>query len=176
VRHRSFKGWSRRALAALGVALLAVTSASVAIGAPARNVPARDSFRGRIASATGAFEGDSGQVAIYMHPRGSGAGPRKLTLTLVGVPCESTNNCLALNGTAKGTLTTRSSIPDTGMRFTIHASGAVTPMGETSATGHVHGTGFTAKGRERMRLTLTCSDGQVTIDARSPVVKGFTSP
>jgi hypothetical protein len=163
-------------LALVGVVLLVVASASVAIGAPARHVPARDTFRGRITSATGQFKGDQGRVTIYVHVPESAATTRKLTLTLVGVQCEGAENCLTLSGAAKGTLTRRSYIPDTGMRFTIRASGTVMPMGQTSVTGRVHGTGFTATGRERMQLTLTCADGQITVDAHTREVKGFTSP
>jgi hypothetical protein len=168
--------WTRGALAVLGAALLAVASSAVAIGAPSRHVPARDSFRGRITSATGQFKGDHGRVTIYMHVPESGATTRKLRLTLVGAQCGSAKNCLTLSGAAKGTLTRKSYIPDTGMRFTVQATGTVVPMGHISATGHVHGTGFTPTGHERMHLTLMCPDGQITIDAHSPVVKGFTSP
>jgi hypothetical protein len=82
-----------------------------------------------------------------------------------------------LNGVPTGTLTTKPGPnPDAGKRFTVRASGTVTPMGRTTVAGSGAGTGFLVKGREQMRLTLTAPDGHITVVAHSAKVPGFTSP
>lgn len=167
----------QRAFLVVGAGSLLCATAAVAIGAPARHVPAKDSFQGRITEATGKFKGDHGSVAIYLHVPRSDAATRKLKLTIAGRGCQGTNQCLMLDGAPTGTITTRpGSNPDTGKRFTIEASGTVTPMGQTSVSGTGNGTGFLVKGHEQMRLTLTSADGQITVTAHSAEVPGFTSP
>jgi hypothetical protein len=61
-------------------------------------------------------------------------------------------------------------------RFTLTAAGTVSPLGRTSLTGTVHGTGFIARGHETMTVTLATARGSVTVTASSGTVPGFTSP
>jgi hypothetical protein len=177
VRQKRFN-WRFRSIAAvLGVASLVVASASAALGASARHAAAKDSFRGRITHATGRFASESGAVAIYIHAGRSQGATRPVDLTIVPRRCQTAQECLMLRGAPTGTLTTkRASNPDGPKTFTIQASGTVRPVGQSSVTGSGTGTGFLAKGRERMRLTLTSAHGEITIDARSAEVPGFTSP
>ena len=177
MRRKGLGRRARRTFVLVAAASLLFATASLATGARARHVPAKDSFRGRITDATGKFKGDHGRVAIYIHAPRSNAATRKLKLTIVGRGCQGASQCMMLSGAPTGTITTKpGSNPDSGKPFTIQASGAVTPMGQASVAGTGHGIGFMVKGREQMQLTLTSPDGQITVAAQSAEVPGFTSP
>jgi hypothetical protein len=155
---------------------VAAIASSAAVGSPGPNVPPADSFSGHITFATGKFNGDRGRAAIVLEPGPSGAVTRQLTLVLDGRPCREVTQCVQLAGRLRGTLTARRTMPDVGSSFTIAASGLIQPLGQVSAVGSVHGTGFIDSARELLHLTLSTSSGSVALDAKSGEVPGFTSP
>ena len=67
-------------------------------------------------------------------------------------------------------------MPDTPERFAVSATGKLKPIGHVSTTGLAAGTGFVPMGRETLQLKLTAAGGQLTIEARSQPVPGFTTP
>ena len=157
-------------------ALAALAAASLASAAPP-NVGAKDTFHGRVASATGRYRGAAGKVDIYIIASGSGTSPRTVKLVLAGHPCGTARHCIKLSGTVTGVLIGQPTHPDVGQRFTISAAGTIKSLGgHVAASGTVDGTGFIARGQEEMELTLASSGGTVTVTASSPVVPGFTSP
>jgi hypothetical protein len=164
----------------VGVGTLAAAGAAIALAgaaAPSASVPAKDSFSGRIVTGTGIYSGDSGGVAIELSVPPSGPKQRPITVTLRGKSCGGAQHCLRLRGGTRGTLTLmRTRVPDVGSGFALKAAGSVTPLGHTSITGTVHGTGFIARGHDTMSVTLTNTRGSVTVTASSATVPGFTSP
>ena len=140
------------------------------------STPRRDTFKGSIVSGTGAYDGDTGRVTIYLHPHGSG-GSRHVRVVVRGSPCHGASSCLDLNGHLSGKLSRSGHpVPDVGSHYTLKATGRLTPLGHVAADGWAHGTGFINQGHEQMRLTLTNSKGTITVRARSPQVRGFSSP
>lgn len=139
-------------------------------------VPAKDTFHGHIASATGSLKGDRGNVTILIHTPQSTGTTRRAELTLVSPTCGRRKRCLRLLGTLTGTLTAQATIPDIGRRYAVAATGTISPLGRVAATGQADGVGFIREGRERLSLTLRTRSDRVTIDALSPEVAGFTSP
>jgi hypothetical protein len=83
---------------------------------------------------------------------------------------------LFLNGTVKGTYTTSMHAPDTGAMLTLQAKGTVTPLGQVTAKGTLHGPGFIKSGPISGTVTLTNKKGSVTLSLVGPVVPGFTPP
>jgi hypothetical protein len=158
-----------------GAASLAAAATTAALAAGSR-VPAKDSFGGSIASASGAFKKDQGHLWIAVSAGQSSTNDRPVTLTLKGRRCRRAVRCVKLIGTLAGTLTGMASIPDGGRSFLLSATGRVKPLGRVSATGQVHGTGFILRGHETMTLRLSNSHGAVQVQAESPAVPGFTSP
>lgn len=157
--------------------LLVIAGTAVALGALRAKVPAKDSFSGRITAATGKFEFDRANVAVELAVAHSGYANRRLTLALRSPRCGNAKHCVQLTGTLKGTLTTEpQKVPDVGSSFTVRAGGTIKTLGRVSATGSVHGTGFIYRGKETMRLRLDAHGGTITLDARSGLVPGFTSP
>lgn len=175
---KAFNGLPRVAIGLIAAICLTFAAVSAAVGASPRKVPAKDSFRGRVTAGTGAFHGAHGLVALYLHIRRSGGARHRLTLDILRRRCpRAASHCVVLSGTVTGTLTKKPpSQPDTGERFTIHASGRVKPTGDTSVTGSGLGTGYVVRGRESMQITFSSSRGQVTVHAHSAKVGGFTSP
>jgi hypothetical protein len=154
-------------------ALVAAGVASTgALAAGSGRVPAKDSFSGRLASASGRYQHDGGNVSFALHVAKSG----NVRITLSGRSCSHRANCLDLSGTLFGKLTRVPSNPDVGKSFLLSGVGTVKPLGSVSAGGDVHGTGSIVNGHETLRLTLTGSHGKVTVNAHSPLVPGFTSP
>src|SRR5262249_50581395 len=142
-----------------------------------RKVPARDAFSGRITARTGSFRGDHGHATVDLAVPASGAATRRLTLTIHGRLCDTSNHCLRLTGHLKGTITVlANTIPDTGRRFTIRAAGFIRRLGHVRVRGIVVGTGFIRRGHEDLQLTATARAGRLALDAHSRLVPGFTSP
>lgn len=139
-------------------------------------VPPRDSFRGQIRSATGAYSGHTGRVVIYLHP--TGKGPRRsVTVTFIGSSCPGGTSCLELSGAVTGTLASATGhIPDVGHSYSLSGSGTVHPIGRAMIRGVVTGTGFIQHGQETLTLTVTGGSGSVTLAALSAPVGGFRSP
>lgn len=148
------------------VAALALASAPTA--SPATAVRARTrSFHGQISAASGRFAASRGAVAIsnsFASGRIGVAAP--LRLTLRG----------ALSGTLTGTASQHIGIPDTGALLRLDARGSVSALGAVTATGTARGTGFIARGRLGLTLTLYARGGTVTIQGHSELVPGFTRP
>jgi hypothetical protein len=162
-------------LTLLALAVLASAMAAVALAAPSHVAP-KDSFRGTISIARGAFVGDNGRVSMQIGAGQSTTGTRTATLEISGRRCHGAQACVRLTGTLTGRLTRMSTIPDVGESFALSASGRVRPLGHVSATGQVHGTGFIMRGHETLTLRLSNSRGEVDLQAQSPLVPGFTSP
>jgi hypothetical protein len=139
-------------------------------------VPAKDTFKGAIARATGSFKKDHGAVLILVSVVNSSSGTRRLQLTVRGAACGTQTDCLRLNGTLAGTITAQPTVPDVGRRYKVVANGRLTPVGRVAATGLITTPGFIRQGREHLTLTLGTSRGQIQIDALSPPVAGQTSP
>jgi hypothetical protein len=162
------------------VSLLAVTVAgALATGcaaAAASRVPARDAFSGSVTHGSGRYAGERGGVRVDLRPSGSGSA-RALRVVLSPGHCTGRERCLSLSGTLTGKLAAvPSHIADAGRMFRIRARGSISSLGRVSAGGTVAGTGFTRAGRELLTLTLAGSRGSLTLTARSPLVRGFTSP
>jgi hypothetical protein len=153
--------------------LLVATSGGSAGQQP---VAAKDMFTGVIETATGSFEADHGRVRISLRPEHSTSAVRSVTVGLTALQCRARKRCLKLSGDLTGTLVARRSLPDTGSTFAIHAGGTLARIGRAVGTGVVEGTGFIARGRERLQLNLAASRGHIAIDASSGSVPGFTSP
>jgi hypothetical protein len=182
----------KRARAVMGcAAVLAAGVTPVAVAASATDraasgtgraasgtrVAARDRFSGRITGATGALRGRGGGLRIDLNVPASGARQRRLVLTFRAAGCGNADHCLKLSGTLHGTLTAEPGrIPDAGSSFAVHATGRLRPLGMVTATGTVHGTGFTARGYEQLRLSVSTPNGKITVGARTGLVPGFTSP
>lgn len=154
----------------------ALTCVLTAAAGAAGSAPAKDTFNGRVASASGRVRADHGNVTIVIHATQSTGRTRRAALTLVSPTCGRRRHCLRLLGTLRGTLTAQATIPDVGRRYAVVATGTIDSLGRVSATGEADGVGFIREGRERLTLTLRTASDRVTIDALSPEVPGFTSP
>jgi hypothetical protein len=157
-------------------ACLAMASVATAAGSPpTAPVPGRDSFHGRITSATGRLREDRDGVQLALL-RTTGGDPKAVTITLVGRRCHHRRHCSRVAGTLRGTMVSRPSRPDIGEQFALSLKGNVRPLGHVTARGTAHGTGFITYGYESLDLTLADASASVTIDAQSARVPGFTSP
>ena len=157
-----------------GVAVLAGLAGAAGV-AMAGAVPAKDRFSGRITSATGYWRPDHGRVHIELSLAASSKQTRRMTLSVRGAACGRTRHCLDLSGRMAGSITRRFvPIADIGASETVRGAGGLKPLGQTSLSGTIGGTGMIARGRETMTLTLATSRGTLTIQATSPVVPGFT--
>jgi hypothetical protein len=165
-----------RSVAVTGVlALGAVGAVGGAGAAGAAGVPTKDQFSGSISSATGRYRSDHGRVSIELSVSTSAKTTRHMTLIVRGASCGKTHHCLALSARLSGSVTRHAAaIPDIGASDTLRASGAVKPLGQTSVSGTIEGTGMIGRGHETMVLTLTTHSGKLTIGATSPIVPGFT--
>lgn len=162
-------------LLASALACASACTLTAAAGAASR-APAKDTFSGHIASASGRVRADHGNVTIVIHVTQTADRTRRAELTLVSPTCGTRRHCLRLLGTLTGTLTAQASIPDVGRRYAVVATGTIKSLGRVSARGEAYGVGFINKGREHLALTLRAGSNRVTIDALSPEVPGFTSP
>jgi hypothetical protein len=168
-----------RSVAVTGVLALGavgVGAAGGAVGAAgAAGVPTKDQFSGSISSATGRYRSDHGRLSIELSVSTSAKTTRHMTLIVRGASCGKTHHCLALSARLSGSVTRHAAaIPDIGASDTLRASGAVKPLGQTSVSGTIEGTGMIGRGHETMVLTLTTHSGKLTIGATSPIVPGFT--
>jgi hypothetical protein len=135
-----------------------------------------NSFRGSVSSASGAYAGEGGRSAVALEVRGRGAS-RPIKLTFRSLPCQGAPQCVQLDGTLTGRISTQPrGVPDTGRSFAIRATGRLTTLGHVSARGIIQGTGFIAHGHVLLELTLTNPSGSVTLRAQSSTVGGFSSP
>jgi hypothetical protein len=167
-RLRSFAPGLAVALALAPAACAATTTATAA--------PARDTFAGTLKGTSGGARGGHAHDVLIIATRGQGA-QRRLTLTLRPTTCSGKGPCIRTSGVLHGTITAkRSRIADTGTTYVVHASGRLDGLGKTTASGTVQGTGFIARGREGMSLTLKTAVGMITVSAHSRPVPGFTSP
>jgi hypothetical protein len=157
-------------------ACLAIAPIATAADSPptAKPVPRRDSFHGRITSATGKLKRDPDRIQIKL--RRTTGDRTAVTVTLAGRPCHHRTRCSRIAGTLTGTMIRLASNPDTGEQFALTLHGHVRPLGNITARGTAHGTGFIAYGYESLHLTLANASARVTIDAQSGRVRGFTSP
>jgi hypothetical protein len=165
--------------AIIGVACAVAAIASGAGSASGHDaaVPARDSFSGKITSATSRYRGDGGKLSLTIETTAPGPASRAATFTLSGRACHRAHQCIRLQGQLKGTITqVRSPIADIGRQFKLAASGDLKPLGQSRATGTAQGTGFILKGTETIQLSVAGPHGNVDVTATSGPVPGFTSP
>lgn len=145
-------------------------------GQPGQGAGAGSNFRASVASASGAYAGEGGRAEISVQAHGSGAS-RPVKLAFRSLPCRGAPQCVQLDGTLVGAIATRrAGPPDVGRSFSVTANGRLSTLGRVTATGIGHGTGFIARGRETLDLTLTSRSGRITLRAVSGTVRGFTSP
>ncbi len=167
--------WGLASVIALVFAVAAAAGVAKSAGAARR-----DSFAGAVKGTGGSYSGDHGTVRALLlvgdGRGGSDGASRGLVVRIRDRDCGESAHCFELTGKLTGKLTAEPSIPDAGQSFKVRVSGIVAPLGHVSVAGTVHGTGFIARGREQLRLTLTGSAGSVRIRARSKIVRGFTSP
>jgi hypothetical protein len=183
--------FTRRRLAATGVALAILTPAVAALAAPGARVAAKDSrvsandsrvsakdsFSGAISSATGTYAGRGGAVAVTLAPGAATGNARAVSVTVTGRRCADHRHCLTLLGHLHGTMRAAPrQVPDIGQKLSLQLTGRLAPLGQVGAGGSVQGTGFIARGRESLLLTLHGRQGSVTVHATSGVVPGFTGP
>jgi hypothetical protein len=153
----------------------AAGAAGAGAAAGAAAVPTKDQFSGSISSATRRYRSDHGRVSIRVSVSTSSKTTRHMTLIVRGASCGKAHHCLALSARLSGSVTRRTAtIPDIGASGTLRALGAVKPLGQTSVSGTIEGTGMIGRGRETMVLTLTTRSGKLTVRATSPIVPGFT--
>ncbi len=74
----------------------------------------------------------------------------------------------ALAGTLSGTFTTPASDPDVGQSTQLSGQGTITPLGLVNAVGVVEGVGFIAHGHATGAISLSGTDGSVTLELSGP--------
>ena len=127
------------------------TSTSSAPGTGGPTGGGRNSFRGAVVSAGGAYAGEGGRSAVELEVRGTGAS-RPIKLAFLSLPCLRAPQCVQLDGTLTGRISTQPrGVPDTGRSFAITATGRLTTLGQVKARGIIQGTGFIARGHEQLR-------------------------
>lgn len=160
-----------------GGAFAAAAEPTTHTGLTAGSTPAKDTFHGAVAKATGGLSADRGDVTILLHVTQSTEASRHLELALVGAACGTAPHCLRLTGTLAGTISARpGTIPDVGRHYELSVSGQSGTLGRVSGSGSVSGVGYIRQGHEGLTLTLAAKRGSLTINAVSPTVPGFTSP
>jgi hypothetical protein len=142
---------------------------------PTPKIPAKDRFTGHVSAGTGRYRGDHGRarLAVFVSLSASGA---TITIRIAPLACRSTPRCLGLKGSLSGRLGWLPVPSDSGSMALLNLSGKVAPLGNVTATGTVHGTGFIVRGRETLTLTLPGTHGTVKLAAQSGLVRGFTTP
>jgi hypothetical protein len=170
----------------VSLALLIVMATPVAAApkpqAPSPNVVSEGSptaFTGTIAKATGRYRSDHGRLRIDLSDARTTGSVRPATFVLTPLPCRVRRGCLKLGGRLTGTLAAvpyPHPIADVPGKFAADAAGKLKPIGQVRGTGLVVGTGFVASGHETLQLRLSTPKGQITIDASSKAVPGFTTP
>jgi len=68
-----------------------------------------------------------------------------------------------LHGPLQGSYTIVPSIPDTGRQYDLSGSGYIHGLGQVTATGELHSTGFIGNGHATGTLTLQNPNGTVTL-------------
>ena len=80
---------------------------------------------------------------------------------------------ISLAGTIKGTYTTPLALPDVGKTYAFSGSGTAGALGAVSVSGKVKLPGFVASGHATGTLTLSNSQGSVTLALTGPLEPGF---
>lgn len=170
------------------VIAVAAVAALVFVAAPSGAAPRRTvSFGGRIVSASGRYANLRGTVRLVLRSSSGTVSPAPtsaimFTLTLSAWSCKTQvikapRRCAPLHGTLSGDARAAPlSVPDAGRQFRLGGHGSVAPLGKVTAAGATSSLGFIASGRFPLSLRLTSPAGRVTIDARGPLVRGFSSP
>jgi hypothetical protein len=78
-----------------------------------------------------------------------------------------------LHGPLHGSYTIVPSIPDTGTHYDLSGSGSIDGLGQVTATGELHSTGFILNGHATGTLTLQNANGAVTLQLVGPSQPGF---
>jgi len=78
-----------------------------------------------------------------------------------------------LHGPLQGSYTIVPSIPDTGRQYDLNGSGSIRGLGQVTATGELHSTGFIWNGQATGTLTLQNANGTVTLQLVGPSQPGF---
>ena len=98
----------------------------------------------------------------------------RLALSGGGAAALAVPHRVALNGQVGGTFLLAPTIPDTGDSQAITAAGSVAPLGKVNASGLLTTPGFIARGRATGSITLSNTNGSVTIQLTGPIQKGFS--
>lgn len=83
---------------------------------------------------------------------------------------------LGLQGTVAGVPSSVIGNPDVGTTVDLRGLGNVLGVGQVKVSGSLNGTGFFASSRVEGTITLSGSEGSVTLRVEGPVVGRFTSP
>lgn len=78
-----------------------------------------------------------------------------------------------LHGNLQGSYTIVPSNPDTGRQYDLSGSGYIHGLGQVTATGELHSTGFILNGHATGTLTLQNANGTVTLQLVGPSQPGF---
>jgi hypothetical protein len=101
----------------------------------------------------------------------SAAGHR-FTARITTGACRGLHGCPA--GTLRGTWAVIPTPSDAGETVAMSGRGTLGVLGSARAVGRGQGTGFIARGRPTLRLTLTTAAGVLTLTAAGPLEPGFT--
>lgn len=176
--YTAFVAATAAAVVVSGCGHSATTSSPTTTRAPGVSiprVPPRDRFTGALRAGSGSLAGARDLVEARLQAPGT-TGARHLTLWLVSTGCPAGSTCSHLSGSLRGKLIPVRALPDIGRRYAITASGSLNPIGATTATGTVTGTGNINIGFESLQLTLSGRRGSAQLSARSGRVPAFTSP
>jgi hypothetical protein len=151
--------------------LLAVSLAGLLVGL-AHAVSSSHSFTGTVKTKHGAHAGASHPVRVVLR---RSATAHHFTATLTASGCTGSATCP--HGSLAGTWAAKTSTPggpDAGTDDVLKAAGSITPLGHVTATGTADGTGFIARGRQTLHLTLHGDGTTLTVSALSGDVPSFT--
>jgi hypothetical protein len=126
--------------------------------------PRLDSLEKRTVLSAGA---SAASAAVIAAAKALEPGPSEPQLSSVGNATALTSTqiqTVELIGHANGTYTSRQANPDTGTQFSLHATGALTPIGSAVVTGSFHTPGFISGGVATGTLTIVGPKGTLHLD------------
>jgi hypothetical protein len=161
-------------------ALLGSTTAPAAV-TPSVGSTSTRIYYVRVTHSSGQFARARGKARVTVRNDAVEEPSPPVTLGITPAACPpprsgSRTRCLRLSGGLDGTATAKQTIPDTGSRYLIAATGHVHSLGPSTAAGMVRGPGLISDGFCAVKLTLATPQGSVTLRGKSHAVPGFTSP
>lgn len=175
------RGLLTKALGCVVAGALLGSTTAPATATPSAGSSLTRTYYVRVIHSSGQFARARGKARVTV---GNDAGEEPspaVTLGIIPAACPPTRSgdgsrCIRLSGDLDGTATAKQTIPDTGSKYLIAATGLVHALGSSSATGTARGPGFISSGFCAVKLTLATRQGSVTLRGKSHAVPGFTSP